>query len=167
MTVAGMGSVGQRITSVVDIAGKERGIMAKRILVSLDGTAESKHVLPIVEDLARGAGATVRFLHVTPWPETVQAVDGRVMAYADQRVAGLTTQSENYLDQVAKRFRGVSTERAVRFGEAAEEILEEAAAWPADLVVILEPGGAASTEQRPTATHLRTPGCCNGARQGF
>ncbi|HTX53108.1 MAG TPA: universal stress protein [Candidatus Baltobacteraceae bacterium] len=112
--------------------------MLKRILVPLDGTAESEHVLPIVEHLARGAGATVRFLHVTPWPETVQAVDGCVMAYADQRVAGLTTQSENYLDRVAKGFRGVATERVVRFGEAAEQILEEAAAWPADLVVILD-----------------------------
>jgi len=113
--------------------------MPKRILVPLDGTAGSEHVLPIVEHLARGAGATVRLLHVTPWPETVQAVDGRVMAYADQRVVALTTQSENYLDQVAKRFRGVATERAVRFGEAAEQILEEEAAWPADLVVILDP----------------------------
>ncbi len=96
----------------------------QRILVPQDGTGDSEHVLAIVEELARGAGATVRLLHVAPWPETVQAVDGRVMAYTDQRVAA--------------RLGGLAVERAVRFGEAGEQILEEAATWMADLVVIFD-----------------------------
>lgn len=123
--------------------GKRGTTMVKRILVPLDGTPENEDVLPVVEDLARGAGANVRLLHVGPWPETVQAVDGRVLAYADQRVEALTTRCENYLGRVADRLGGLPVERAVRFGEAAEQILEDATAWAADLVMIFhaQPAG--------------------------
>ena len=38
--------------------------MAKRILVPLDALERSEAVLPLVADLARGAGSTVRLLHV-------------------------------------------------------------------------------------------------------
>jgi nucleotide-binding universal stress UspA family protein len=113
--------------------------MAKRILVPLDGIPGSEAALPVVEDLARGAGATVRLLHVTPWLETIQTVDGRVVAYADQRVTGLRAEWEHYLARVAEQLGGIPVECAVRLGFLADRVLEEASTWPADLVVVMQP----------------------------
>ncbi|PYN05671.1 MAG: universal stress protein, partial [Candidatus Rokuibacteriota bacterium] len=40
--------------------------MAKRILVPLDQSPPAEAVLPLVGEVARGGGATVRLLHVAP-----------------------------------------------------------------------------------------------------
>src|SRR5713226_4847106 len=45
-----------------------RWAMAKRILVPLSGRARAEAVLPVVADAARSAGATMRLLHVAPYP---------------------------------------------------------------------------------------------------
>ena len=45
--------------------------MAKRILVPLDETTEHEAILPLVADIARQAGATVRLLHVAGPPEAM------------------------------------------------------------------------------------------------
>ncbi len=50
---------------------------AKRILEPQDGTPEGETVMPVVQGLARGAGATVRLLHVEPWPEAVHTFEVR------------------------------------------------------------------------------------------
>jgi uncharacterized membrane protein HdeD (DUF308 family) len=60
--------------------------MAKRILVPLDNTTEHEAILPLVADMARGSGATVRLMHVAPVPASVVAGAGRVVAYADQEM---------------------------------------------------------------------------------
>ncbi len=113
--------------------------MAQRILVALDGTDAGEAMLPVVGDLARGAKATVRLLHVEPWPETVQERDGRVIAYADQRVAAIQTRCENYLALLAGQLGGISVERAIRFGDPLGQVRQEATAWAADLVVVVDP----------------------------
>ena len=63
--------------------------MAKRILVPLDQSLLAESILPIVTDVARGAGATVCLLHVEPVPPSRVDEDGRVLAYADQEMARL------------------------------------------------------------------------------
>src|SRR5687768_1233597 len=62
-----------------------RWMMAKRILVPLDTSEHSDAVLPLVADLARAAGATVRLLHVTPYSRTRFSADNRVVQYAHQQ----------------------------------------------------------------------------------
>ena len=108
--------------------------MAKRILVPLDETVQAENVLDMVADMARGAGATVRLLHVAPAPNNVVS-DGRVVAYADQEGARLESEGLDYLRAVEVRMNGFPVESAVRFGDPLEEILADAEAFGADLIV--------------------------------
>jgi nucleotide-binding universal stress UspA family protein len=112
--------------------------VAKRILVPLDRSAASEAVLPFVADIARGAGSTVRLVNVQPVPETVVAEYGRVVAYQDQEMERLQATGEVYLQGAEALLDGVPTERVVRFGDPAHEILAEADDWDADLVVMAE-----------------------------
>lgn len=109
--------------------------MAKRILVPLDQTAEAESIVPIVADLARGAGATVRLLHVAPIPDAIVS-HGRVVAYVDQEASRLENEGQDYLSAVEVAFEGVPVEPVVRFGQPAEEIIKEAEAFGADLIAV-------------------------------
>jgi nucleotide-binding universal stress UspA family protein len=115
--------------------------VAKRILVPLDRTIASEAVVPLIAEVARGAGSTVRLLHIQPVPENVLREDGRVVAYADQEMARLEAEGSNYLEEVEARLLDVPTERVVRFGDPASEILVEAEAWPADLIALTTRAG--------------------------
>lgn len=110
--------------------------MAKRILVPLNGSPSSTEVLPLVVDLARAAGSTIRLLTVKPVPEPVHADDGRIVAYSDQEMARLEAEGNDYLDSVGATVCDVPVERVVRFGDPVEEIVTEAEAWDADLVAL-------------------------------
>lgn len=109
--------------------------MAQRILVPLDETVQAESVLGMVADMARGAGAAVRLLHVAPAPDNVVS-DGRVVAYADQEGARLENEGLDYLRAVEVRMNGFPVESAVRFGDPVTEILAEAEAFGADLIVM-------------------------------
>ena len=113
--------------------------VAKRILVALDRSPDSEAVLPIVADIARSAGSTVRLLNVQPVPAAVVAEYGRVVAYQDQEMERVEASSELYLEGAEATLHGVPAERIVRFGKPAEEILTEAEAWDADLIVMGTP----------------------------
>jgi nucleotide-binding universal stress UspA family protein len=110
--------------------------MAKRIVVPLDLTIETEAVLPLVADAARGAGASVRLLHVASRPGTVVEGDGHALAYADQESARLEVEGMDYLRTIELQFDGVPVESTVRFGDPVEEILEEAEAFGADLIAL-------------------------------
>src|SRR5213594_89234 len=118
----------------------ERVMMAKRILVPLDRTQNSEAVLPLVYDLARGAGSTVRLLHVKPVPNNVVSESGRVVAYADQEMARLEAEGLAHLDAIATPLQGVPVERVVRFGDPASEILTEADTFGADVIALTTRG---------------------------
>jgi len=110
--------------------------MAKRILVPLDQTVDSASVLSFVGDVARGAGATVRLMHVAPVPGNVLSADGRLVAYADQEMARLSAEGIDYLRAEGARLEGLSVEHAMRFGEPVAEILNEAHEFGADLIAL-------------------------------
>lgn len=110
--------------------------MAKRILVPISGAPSSEAVLPVVVDIARSAGSTVRLLHVDPVPDNVEREDGHVIAYADQEMARLEREGLEYLERLEVDLRGVPVESVVRFGAPAHEILVEAEAWEADLIAL-------------------------------
>ncbi len=109
--------------------------MAKRILVPLDQTVQAEQVVDLVADMARGGGATVRLMHVAPVPDNVVS-DGRVVAYADQEMTRLESEGLDYLRAVEVRMNGFPVDSVVRFGDPTREILTEAEALGADLIVM-------------------------------
>jgi nucleotide-binding universal stress UspA family protein len=116
----------------------------KRILVPLDLSTEPEAVIRVVGDAARGAGATVRLLHVSPVPEAVVDADGRMIAYADQESARLEAEALDYLKTFEIGLDDVPVELVVRFGDPATEILREADEFGADLIALGAPQGVLS-----------------------
>jgi len=107
----------------------------KRILLAADYSPRADAVAAVVADTARGAHATVRLLHVTAPPSAVQDAHGRVVVYADQETESLRSQGLDYLNALAMHF-DVPVESVVRFGDPVTEILAEADAFGADLIVV-------------------------------
>ena len=110
--------------------------MAKRILVPLDTVEHADAVLPLVADLARAGGATVRLLHVTPYARTRFSPDNRVVHYAHQQEERAAREAGLWLEQLTALLDGVAVEHAVRVGDPGEEILREAEAFDADAIVL-------------------------------
>jgi len=110
--------------------------MAKRILVPLSQREPAGSFVAAIADLARGAGATVRLLHVAVPTINVEDADGRVIAYADQEARRVEGEARDYLETIAIALDGLSVELAVRFGDVAREILADADDFGADLIVL-------------------------------
>jgi nucleotide-binding universal stress UspA family protein len=110
--------------------------MPKRILVPLDETTEHEAILPLVADIARSAGATVRLLHVAAPPDNLVTEDGQVIAYMDQEAARLRVAWLDYLRTIETLLPDVALEREVRFGKPLPEILAEAEDFDADLIAV-------------------------------
>ena len=110
--------------------------MAKRILVPLSPNEPDQAAVAAVADLARGAGATVRLLHVAAPTTNIVDVEGRVLAYADQETQRVQDEARDYLETIALALEGVPVELTVRFGDVADEILAEAKEFGADLIVL-------------------------------
>jgi len=113
--------------------------MYKKILVALDREAGAEVALPVAVDLAKSDGTVIRLVYVAPTPSAIVA-EGRVIAYADQESDRLQHIGMVYLREAAHQLAGLPVEYAVRFGEPAEEILEEAREFGADLVVMATHG---------------------------
>ena len=113
--------------------------MAKRILVPLDRSEHSEAILPIVADLARSSGASVRLMNVAGIPEQKFGDYGRVVAYESQEVERITYSRLDYLREAEARLEGVPVESVVRFGDPADEIVHEAEVFGADLVAVTAP----------------------------
>ena len=111
-------------------------MMAKRILVPLDGSESAETAAALAADLARGSGGDVRLLQVRPVPEHRVSDTGRVVAYADQEMERVAAEGRDYLESVEARLGPVPAKSVVRFGEPAQEILVEAEAFDADLIVL-------------------------------
>jgi len=112
----------------------------KRIVVPLDASPVAESVLPVVADLARAGGGSIRLLRVEPLPDNCVDADGRVVAYVDQEMARLEAEGLDYLRSVATRLGGISIESCVRFGDPLDEILKEADAFHADLIAVTTAG---------------------------
>jgi nucleotide-binding universal stress UspA family protein len=111
-------------------------MMAKRILVPLDGSESSEAAAALAADLSRGSGGRLRLLQVYPVPEQRMGTFGRVVAYVDQEMERLTGEGRDYLESVEARLGPISAETVVRFGTPEEEILTEAEAFDADLIAL-------------------------------
>lgn len=120
--------------------------MFEKILVPLDGTDVAEAILPYVSLFASGLGSSVVLVTVLDPHET--DLPGE---YGDpDSDAGIRTavdQASADLEQVAERLRskGISTEVAVRFGRAAESILEAADSEGCSLIALSTHGRNAIT----------------------
>ena len=112
----------------------------KRIVLPLDGSPVAESVLPVVADLARAGGGSVRLLRVMPLPNNCVDVDGRVVAYADQEMERLEAEGLDYLRTVETRLGGLPIESHIRFGDPLDEILKEADDFDADLIAVTTAG---------------------------
>jgi nucleotide-binding universal stress UspA family protein len=109
---------------------------AKRILVPLNGCEAAEMAAAVAADLARGSGGSVRLLQVSPVPEQRLGTAGRVVAYVDQEMERLEAEGRDYLEGVEARIAPVPSEIIVRFGKPTKEILVEADAYGADMIVL-------------------------------
>jgi nucleotide-binding universal stress UspA family protein len=110
--------------------------MAKRILVPLSGRDVARSAIPLVADMARSSGATVRLLHVAPVPTERVSDDGRVVAYASQEMERIEFARRECLRSAEAELEGVPVESMVRFGDPVGEILLEADTFGADLIAL-------------------------------
>jgi len=105
--------------------------MFKKILVPLDGSALAEAILPQVTELARVPDAELVILRVA----LAHAFPG-----ADPTEAQLQAvrESEKYLEEVGKGLKGAGlrVSSVVRYGHAAEEILDHAAFAGIDLIAM-------------------------------
>ncbi|HLZ28117.1 MAG TPA: universal stress protein [Chloroflexota bacterium] len=105
--------------------------MFSKILVPLDGTAESNIALPPARALARATGAPITLLRVVPRPYTL----------AERTAFDETAQA---LNRVAAELAsgGVEVEALVQGGDVVDEILQACREQAADLVVMRTHGRA-------------------------
>ncbi len=113
--------------------------MYKKILIPLDKSFGTEAVLKVAADLAQANGSAIRLLHAAPKPAAIMA-DGRMIAYADQESDRLQYEAEVHLREAAHCLTGVPVEYAVRFGDPAEEIVEEARESGSDLIAMATHG---------------------------
>jgi len=115
----------------------------KRILLAADRSPRADAVATIAAETARGAQAEVRLLHVAPEVSAVHDGQGRVVVYADQESESLSSQGLEYPRGLEAHFTGVAVESVVRFGDPVAQILDEAEAFGADLIVVGTAGRSA------------------------
>ena len=136
--------------------------MFKRVLVTLDGSGFSDAVLPEAAKLLRGTGAEIRLLTVHEEPEATAAYlekepltvgipapggvitmkPAPVVETKAQAIDRITSEMCEFLLSKAMPFDrvGIAYEAAVRFGDAAEEILRYAKEEKVDLIMMATHG---------------------------
>ena len=115
--------------------------MYKRILVTVDGSANAAHALQHAAGLARGLSATLRLIHVVdmglmPYgPELGIDIDALLEArYAASEKLLADARDSVQAPGIAVETKLVDT--ALPTVHVATTIAEAAASWPADLVVL-------------------------------
>lgn len=110
-----------------------------KILLAIDGSKFSEWAVQAVMAQTKPNHADVRVLHVVePIPEYA---DGLAWGYGLQSAGVLEEESEQAQGLVAKAARelrdaGFQVETAVEVGDAKAVIVDAAASWPADLIVL-------------------------------
>ncbi|NLG76962.1 MAG: universal stress protein [Xanthomonadaceae bacterium] len=112
--------------------------MYKRILVGVDGSDASLRGLDEAVRLAKTTGGQLLLVHVV---NHMLRADFAAAAYYDKVIEALREGGNKVLDQAASRARKADvpceTKLVDAFGDpAADLIVGEAKAWPADLIVL-------------------------------
>ncbi len=113
----------------------------KKILCPVDFSESSLEALKVANELAAGFGGELVILHVVPAiPRISQASEEELKVPVYQ--AELESVNKNWLEDMIKEKvpESISVRPTVTSGDAAEEILSQAAAEGADLIVISKGG---------------------------
>ncbi len=157
--------------------------MYKKILVPLDGSAVAEVALPHAIEMAKIFQAElillrVAFVHFLPGSDPVELESAAVR------------ESEAYLERVAQRLtaEGLQVHTVVRYGKAAEEIIDHAAENQVSVIVMATHGrsgvgrwllgstaekvlrgdrGACPADSRQTSTCRQNRGAINGQRRSI
>ncbi|MFN7130736.1 MAG: universal stress protein [Myxococcales bacterium] len=107
----------------------------KRIVVGVDGSAESEKALRLAAELARPLGAELLVTYVIP--PTVPPAETYILVMADIEAAGLR-HGESVVARCEKALegRGVALRTQIRSGDPASALAELAEQEQADLVVV-------------------------------
>jgi len=114
--------------------------MYKRILVPIDGSPTARKGLTEAISIAKLTGAHLRLIHIVNEQSLVIGVDGIPNSGADV-IALMREAGQSILDSARRRVQAEGIPVDVRMGEVfgsriGDLVLEEATAWPADLIVI-------------------------------
>lgn len=112
--------------------------MYKHILVPVDGSATSKRGLEEAMRIAQDGGGTIRLVHVV---DELVMVDPEVPVYYQAMIESLREHGKAVLakSEASVKARGVPVQSVLleTMGmRAADLIVEQAAQWPADLIVM-------------------------------
>lgn len=117
---------------------REKGIL-NRALVPLDGSKEGEVIIPYIKELASKLRAEVILLQVIAIGYQAITAEGyEYVMFSEQQMASDKAFAKGYLDKVGARLRrkGVAAKSEVRFGNAAEEIINLAGKIHADVVAM-------------------------------
>jgi nucleotide-binding universal stress UspA family protein len=122
-------------------APQKKAVSFKRILVPLDGSKTAESILPFVEELAKGLGASLVLFHaITP----IAAYPGFELAPvgAAQLITEMEGQAKEILQRAAAevKSRGVKAEMTVAVDVAVDGILAAAEERSADMIAIATHG---------------------------
>jgi nucleotide-binding universal stress UspA family protein len=112
--------------------------MYKRILVAIDGSATSLHGLNEAIRLAKATGGELMLVHVV---NELLSLDFAASAYYDKMIESLREAGAKVLEQATTQARRAEVPCEHKLleafgGRAAELIVIEAKAWPADLIAL-------------------------------
>lgn len=113
----------------------------KRIIVAVDGSETSKQALKEAIKLAKEQQAKLRILHVVD--ENFIYYGGEAYVDHDTLESSIRKEGQKILEKVEAKIRNSNIKFESRLveikpfqGRIAEKIIDEAKAWPADLLVI-------------------------------
>jgi nucleotide-binding universal stress UspA family protein len=114
--------------------------MYDRILVPVDGSATAQRGLDEALKIAARLGSAVRVIHVVD-DVSMAVAAGTLATNVGELLMSLASAGEQILAdaKLAAQSRGLSVETAVHHctaGRVCDVIIEEACAWPCDLIVI-------------------------------
>ncbi len=110
-----------------------------RVLIPLDGSKEGETVVPYIAELASKLKAEAFLFQVLAQSHRTISADGHVyFVYPEKQMELDKTLAEDYLDIVGARLKrqGVTVKSEVRFGSAAEEIINFTGEINADVVAM-------------------------------
>ena len=114
--------------------------MYSKILVPLDGSTTAECALPMVRSLARRLAIPVELLGVIDLREISRTVSAAEALFLDRLLEDQSRRSAEYLGKIAKTLSGMDVKTRDEQGEAAEVIVETAAADKNTLIVMATHG---------------------------
>lgn len=113
--------------------------MYKKILVALDGSQRSEHILPYARSLAKALKIPVELLHAIDLDALMPAVIAQQGRYQEIMAAEQKNNSD-YLKKIAGSFSGTAVDCSLEIGRAAELIVDHAAAQAGTLIAMTTHG---------------------------